>query len=275
MNKSKIYAVFGFLFILLAISLVSSRYANIEGYIGDAYNEVSKLSNEVDKVLYLQENESIVIDDELSILIENEKWLDVKASIEELQSRIVETQGFVDEYNGLQLDLLEDMGGENFNAIWYFSKINESEIIDSYANENSLDSSVLSMSDVIDAGYVFRGYIVIEVSDYQRETFEKTFELESAIEDSLVSMAKIVNDIGADINEIYGEKVIVSVCSDECTSEEEVFFDGGRKVCQKVSPQSPCLEWVEYCDDIDGMDKECSTMVYSKEEDACVVETIC
>ena len=206
------------------------------------------------------------VDKRLTEIVDDERWIEIRNSLKDLQTKIDSTQLTIEDYNSMQKQLTQMVGNEeDFSNMWIEAFFEESEIINDYASENSLDSLIVTISDVVGAGYLFRGVPISGVSNEFRNLAHEIRDKDmNEILPSFLDMRGDVNGIGNKVNDIYGGETI-SVCQDECTPEgAKESMAGGERECYD-SNQDSCLEWVETCDGVTG-----ESMRYSDEQEKCV-----
>lgn len=281
------------LVVLIGTVFVNSKYGGAQGYLGGSYSQIHGTIEQIDQIIELQPSENVFwitegnqviiveqieefyynestgknetikvnitlakVDKRLTEIIDDQRWIEIRNSLKDLQGKINSTQLMIDNYNSMQ-NRLTQMAGyvdedndeqeTRFGNMWIESFFNESEIINSYANENNLNSSKVTISDVVVAGYMFRGILISGVSNEFRNLAHEIMDKDiNDISPSFLDMKGDVNEIAKKVNGVYGDEII-PVCEDECTEGEKESINGGKERECYDSNRDSCLEWVVTC----------------------------
>jgi hypothetical protein len=180
------------------------------------YNETSG-KNET----FLQ-NETIrllVVEEGLEETIKDSRWIEIRGLLLDMQEDISSTQTLINEYNSMQSQLTSMAGyvdEDNEKQEIKFFNMNtealqwtEQEIVDSYVNENGLGGSEVSISDVVQAGYVMAGIPISGVSEEFRTLANELRDKDTdEISPAFLVMKNEFNEIASKANGIYGEEII-------------------------------------------------------------------
>jgi len=281
---NKFVLITGILVILLGVTFVSSKYLEADYYLGESYRQIQETIDQIDQIIELQESEDVFwiiegnlvtivkqttreaeivnvtlaeVDKRLTEIVDDERWVEIRDSLKDLQNKIDSAQLMIEDHNNMQEQLAQMVGVTitneisdeqeiklfNMNSEAFFE---ESDIINSYANENGLDSSTITISDVVDAGYVYSGIPISGISEgfrnLAREIKDKSLEIRS----SFLDMRGDVNEIGKKVNDIYDEETI-SVCEDVCVEGAKESIYGGERECYYGGLRATCLNWNVQC----------------------------
>ncbi len=281
------------LVVLIGAAFVNSKYGEAHGYLGESYTQIHETIEQIEQIIELQPSENIFwitegnqviiieqieesyynestgkdetikvnvtlakVDKRLTEIVDDQRWIEIRDSLKDLQNKINSTQVVIEDYNSMQ-NRLAQMAGyideDNdeqeiiFGNMEIESFFNESEIINSYANENNLNPLDVTISDVVAAGYVFKGILILGVGDEFRDlAYEIRDKDMNEISPSFLDMKSKVNEIAKKVNGVYGNEII-SFCEDECIEGTNESIDEGTERECYDSNQDSCLEWILIC----------------------------